>query len=109
MIKLMCSFLSEHVHEFPDDWEFGGANETDPRADLRWKSTTYTYFDARLNIVHYTQVPLCDNEAINYFHQIASWGPKINPVWVSATRPDGTVETLKVNYHKTDGLIESTA
>jgi len=100
VIELICPFGPEHVHEFPDDWRLGGASGTDPRADERFSPTTYTYFDNKLQILHFTQVPVCDDEAIDYFTSVASWGAGFNPVWVQATRPDGTVETLPVEYEK---------
>ena len=106
MIELIHSINdTEHTHEFPDDWIFGGPSGTDPRADPRWRATTYTYFDDKLTIVHFTQVPICDDEAIELFTAVANYGPRFNPVWLQATRPNGTVETLPVEYDKSEDVV----
>lgn len=101
-IILECLYDPPHEHEFPDDWDFGGADGLSPMCDPRWRTirNTYVYFDDKLRVVGFTQAFLCDEEAIDKFTQIASHGPQINPVWVQATRPDGRVETLKVRYNK---------
>lgn len=90
----------ECVHEFPDDWQFGGANGTDPRADTRWVQSTYLYYDDRLRVVHFTQVPICDNEAIDYFTKVASYGPEFNPCFLQVKRPDGHIEPVAGRYDK---------
>lgn len=99
-VILECDFEPPHEHRFPSDWRFGGASGVDPRADERWLPTTYTYLSDRLDPIHVTQVPVCDNEAIDYFSKVAGWGKGFNPVWLQAKRPDGTVEILKVQYEK---------
>lgn len=101
MIELSHTVADEEcVHEFPDDWDFGGANRTDPRADSRWQPTTYIYFDDRLRDVHITQVPICDNEAIDNFSKVAEYGPAFNPRWLHAKRPDGTTSPIPGHYDK---------
>ena len=54
-------------HIFPKDWFFGGTDGSDPRADTRWLPTTYQYFDDRLDLIHTTQTPMCDDQAIDEF------------------------------------------
>lgn len=108
MIDLIHEALGEeHAHEFPDDWTFGGPNETDPRADPRWKPTTYEYYDSKVRRIHVTQVPLCDDEALDYFTKVAGWGAGFDPVWVSAKRPDGNMEMLPWTYSKATDEIEA--
>lgn len=96
---LYCGY-DDGPHFYPGDWQWGGANEIDPRADHRWRPNTYEYYSDRLEIIHVTQTPLCDEEAIDNFTVVASYGPGFNPVHVSARRPDGTLEMLKVKYNK---------
>lgn len=102
MIELIHQVSDEEcVHEFPDDWQFGGANGTDPRGDVRWVPTSYIYYDDKLRVVHLTQVPICDDEAIDYFTQVANYGPEFNPCFLHAKRPDGSVEPIAGRYDKT--------
>ena len=105
MIVLECGFDPPHTHEFPDDWIFGGANGLDPRADPRWKPTTYEYWNERAECIHITQTPLCDDQALDEFTKVASFGPTYSPHWLSAKRPNNTVEMLPWLYDKaTDEL-----
>lgn len=90
----------EHTHEFPDDWNFGGPSGTDPRADPRWIPTTYYYYDDRLQVIHLTQVPICDDEAIDYFSTVAEYGSGFNPRWLRVKRSDGSVEPIPGEYDK---------
>jgi hypothetical protein len=91
-------------HEYPDDWEFGGKQGDDPRADARFRTSAYTYFDERLNILWITSTPRCDDEAIDYFTFVASMGKDFNPVWLQATRSDGKAEMLRVLYNKSSDI-----
>lgn len=100
MIQIECHFPPTHVHEYPDDWNLGGANATDPRADSRWRPSTYEYIDDRLDCIHTTQVPLCDDQALDEFTKVAGYGPDFNPVWLKVCRPDGTEEMLPWIYDK---------
>lgn len=100
MIVIECRFDPPHVHEFPDDWDFGGANGTDPRADSRWRPTTYEYIDDRLDCIHTTQTPLCDDQALDEFTKIANMGRDFKPVWIRVTRPGGSPELLPFVYDK---------
>lgn len=107
MIELTHEALEEeHTHILLDDWHLGGPNSTDPRADSRWAPTTYEYYDGRAQRIHVTQVPLCDDEALDYFTTVAGWGKGFNPVWVSATRPDRSVQMLPFTYNKATDEIE---
>lgn len=74
MIVLNCPYEPLHHHEFPDDWIFGGADKSDPRADTRWSPTTYVYLDNHLNPVWTTQTPLCLDQAIDEFTKHAPLG-----------------------------------
>ena len=99
-MKLKCRFEPEHYHEYPDDWQFGGANGLDPRADPRWRGTTYEYYNAQAERIELTQVPLCDDQAIDEFTRVANLGPGFDPVWLSAKRPGGALEMLPWTYDK---------
>jgi hypothetical protein len=70
-------------HRFPDDWEFGGANGQDPRADPRWQPTTYRHLAAHLDEVWLTQTPLCDDQAIDEFTKHSELGV----VYLQVRRP----------------------
>lgn len=101
MIEIECDYADPpHVHEYPDDWRFGGASDLDPRADSRYRPTVYEYYDSSAQVIHTTVVPLCDDEAIDRFTDVAAYGPAYNPVWLSAKRPDGTLEMLPWTYNK---------
>jgi hypothetical protein len=98
-----CTFDIPHCHEYPDDWEFGGPAGTDPRADPRWRGSTYTYLDATLHQIHLTQAPLCDSQALDEFTLVASWG--LQPVYLQVKRPSGEVIVLPWQYNeKTDEM-----
>lgn len=90
--------------EYPDDWIFGGADGADPRADPRFIPTTWRYSDDRLHIVHITQTPLSDDEAIDQFTFVASFS---NPVYIEVKRP-GSEEwkMLPVKYDKPTDYVE---
>lgn len=92
-------------HEFPHDWTFGGANGLHPGADPRWRPQTYEYYSDRLEIIHVTQTPMCDDQAIDEFTIVASYGPGFVPVHLSVRRPDGTIEMLKVRYDKATDTV----
>lgn len=62
-MKIRCAYNKKVEHEFPDDWEFGGANNTHPGADPRWTPLVHLYFDERLNVVHRTSMMTCDEMA----------------------------------------------
>lgn len=66
-VVLECDFDPPHQHSWPDDWEFGGARGLDPRADVRYRPTTYYYLSDHLDVIWTTQVPLCDDEALDNF------------------------------------------
>ena len=108
MIVQVCTYTDPpHEHEWPDDWQFGGANGEHPGADPRYKPTTYTYFDADATPLFVTQTPLCDDQALDEFTKVASFGPSFNPKWLGVQRPDKTTEMLPWTYDKaTDELQE---
>lgn len=96
-MKVPCEFGGPD-HEYPDDWIFDGADGSDPAADPRWRGSTYVYFDERVRPIHLTQVPRCDDEAIDMFTFVANIGPGFKPRWIQATRPNGTTQMLPVEY-----------
>lgn len=104
-MRVKCRFEPEHYHEYPDDWIFDGANGLDPRADPRYRPTTYEYYDDQAQRIELTQVPLCDDQAIDEFTRVANLGPAFNPVWVSAKRPGGKLEMLPWMYSKKEDLV----
>ena len=98
---LECKYDTEpghRPHEFPDDWVLGGPLGNDPRADPRWRGTTYSYLDDRLREVHWTQVPLCDDQALDEFTKVANFGPNFNPTYLQCKRPGGEVVVLGWKY-----------
>jgi hypothetical protein len=106
-MRIICHYTDPpHEHDYPEGWLFGGANGIDPRTDERWKPTTYEYWSDRAELLHTTQAPLCDDQALDEFTKIASMGPSFNPHWLSAKRPNNTVEMLPWLYDKaTDTLV----
>jgi hypothetical protein len=109
MIVIQCPYDPPHVHEYPDDWKFGGANGLDPRVDERYAPDTYVYFDRSLRILHLTQVPLCDDQAIDEFTKVASWSKQHDPHWLQVTRHgERNATTLPVVYNKeTDEVFDT--
>lgn len=110
MIVVPCDFEGPD-HEYPDDWQFGGADGSHPAAEPRWISTAYDYYNDRAQIIWTTSVPTCDDEAIDYFTFVADLGPRFNPIWLSATRMDAEgnrkIEMLPWLYNKiTDTATE---
>lgn len=101
-----CDFIEPHTHELPDDWKLGGASGLDMRADSRFETAVYEYYNERVQIIHTTVVPQCDMEALDYCTIVASWGPGFNPVWVSAKRADKPIEMLPWIYDKADDMVE---
>ena len=106
-IEYECGYEG-HVHIFPADWEFGGATGLDPRTDARWRSDTYTYFDEKIRRLHVTQVPLCDDHALDYFTVVAGFSAAYNPKWIQVIRADGSgAEMLPFEYNKeTDEVFD---
>lgn len=81
-------------HEWPDDWEFGGANGLDPRADSRWMPSTYQYLDKGLNQIHVSQVPLCDHAAKGLFKGAVERYKHAEACYIIVDRPDGKPEMI---------------
>jgi hypothetical protein len=73
-VKIECPYEPLHVHFYPADWQFGGANGLDPRSDPRWENTTYVYLDHNLREIWTTQTPLCLDQAIDEFTKHAEVG-----------------------------------
>jgi hypothetical protein len=88
-VLIECDFEPPHAHEYPDDWIFGGANGLHPGADPRYRATIYWYYDDKLDVIEVNSSLLCDDEAIDFFTNVAALGPDFNPVYVSAKRPVG--------------------
>jgi hypothetical protein len=103
---ITCSFDPPHEHIYPADWTFGGSDGTDPRADERYKPDTYYYFDDQLRIIHVTQVPLCDDEAVDRFTEVAAYGPNFNPVFLHVRRhEDSSSRSIPVTYDKATDTV----
>lgn len=105
-VIIECEYDIPHTHEFPDDWEFGGANGLHFGADPRWEPTVYTYYNESLEEICITSAPLCDQQAIDEFTKIAALGSGYSPVYLSAKHrgePVGTM--LPVKYSKTDDTV----
>lgn len=102
VMSVPCEYGVEHSeHIFDEDWIFGGANGIDPRADIRWMPTTYQYFDDKLKLLHTTQTPLCDDQAIDEFTVVSTFGPDWNPVWIAVKRQgEEKFQMLPVKYDK---------
>lgn len=101
-----CSYEPVHTHSFPRDWTFGGANGLDPRTDPRFMADTYIYYDDKLNLLHITSAPLCDEQAIDEFTKVASWGPTFNPRWLQVRRfGERSPITLPVEYFKDEDAV----
>lgn len=95
-----------HQHVFPEDWIFGGANGLHPGADPRWKPTTYTYRDAMLNLVHVTQTPLCDEQALYEFTKIRDCGTDYYPVYLEIQPPGELAFLAKWRYNRHTDTLE---
>jgi len=104
-----CPYEPPHVHEYPDDWQFGGPSGTDPRLDPRFIPNVYIYFDSQLKVIHITSAYICHDEAIDNFTAVAGYGPGYNPKWIQVKYPDKSTETLKVIYHPETDEVEETA
>lgn len=105
-MRLNCRFDPPHTHEFEDDWEFGGADGLDPRADPRWRPTTYEYFDGGLHPIYVTQTPLCDDQAIDEFTLVAEISWEFVPVYLSAKPYGGKSEMLGWKYDKATDTVK---
>lgn len=102
-MKLPCKFNCGS-HEYPDDWILGGANTLDPRADPRWQPTTYRYLDSSLQEVHISQTPLCDEQAIDEFTLVSSYG-NLEPVYITVKRPGEREQVLPLEYVQTTDTV----
>jgi len=98
VIEQDCRYEPPHTHSWPDDWIFGGADNQDPRADPRHRSSVYIYIDSRAREIHRTVVPLCDDQALDEFTKVANFGPDFDPAFLQAKRPDGKVDVLPWQY-----------
>ena len=100
-----CSYPPKHEHEYPDDWEFSSNGH--PGADARLQPSSYTYYDSDAQVLHVTSVPLCDDEALDKFTQVADWFPNCHPTWLAVKRPGEKLAMLPFTYDRdTDYLTE---
>lgn len=104
MIKYHCGY-DDGPHEYPDDWQFGGANEADPRADPRWRPTKYVYYSDKFEVLAFTQALCCDDEALDYFTKIAKHFPGHNPRYIEVKRPDEEKQMLPWVYNKAEDTV----
>jgi hypothetical protein len=106
MIEIICNYTDPpHVHEYPDDWIFGGADGLHPGADPRFKPSSYTYYDDKIMPCWVTSAPLCDDQALDECTWIASLGKSFTPKYISVRRPDGTEEMLLWEYDKVSDTL----
>lgn len=105
-IVIDCGYDPPHTHEFPDDWEFSGANGLDPRIDPRWvpeRRGMYDYINEDMTKCLSTHVPLCDDQALDEFTKVARRIGS-NPKYLIVTRA-GVSKMLPWVYSKaTDEL-----
>jgi len=107
-MRVLCRHEPEHFHEYPEDWEFGGANGTDPAADPRWRGCTYTYWSDRFELLELVSFMRCDDQALDYFSVIAKRFPRDNPFFIQVKRPDKSVHTLPFRYNReTDEVYDA--
>ncbi len=105
-IVIECAYEPPHEHSYPADWQFAGANGLDPRADPRYRHSTYEYFDESLHLLHTTTVPLCDDEAIDKFTAVAGYGAGFFPVYLTVRRyGEKAAATLPWRYDKTTDMV----
>lgn len=99
MIEILCNYTDPpHVHQYPDDWKFGGADGLHPGADPRWKSSTYTYFNGNFQPIYVTQVPQCEDEAIDHFTFVRNIGSSYRPVYLQVKRSGAQPEMMRWVY-----------
>lgn len=106
-IEFICPYDEDcEQHKFPGDWKIGGATGEDPRVDVRWVPDTYEYYDGEVHVIHTTSALLCDEHALDYFTKVASWGPTMNPIWVSVIR-HGTRQVIMLpwTYDKVTDML----
>jgi hypothetical protein len=107
LVRKRCKYDPPHEHQYLDGWDFGGASGEDPRNDSRWKPSTYRYYDANLKQIYLTQTPICDDQAIDEFSKVVSFGSKYNPVYISVVRPGETEPSiLPWKYDKKTDEVE---
>jgi len=106
MIVIECPFEPPHTHEYPDDWNFGGADGMDPRADPRFFPESYQYYDDRLTVLTTTSQFKCDDEAIDAFTWVANFGPDFNPKYIAKrARHTRNFEMMPWQYDKKEDLV----
>ncbi len=94
-IELICPWDDACTqHQFPADWKFGGASGDDARVDPRFKPDVYEYYDEDARIIWTSSSLMCDEHAIDYFTNVAAFGPTFNPRWVSVRRAGERAVTM---------------
>lgn len=100
-VIIECPYEPLHVHFYPEDWQFAGANSLDPRSDPRWEPTTYVYLDDNLREVWTTQVPLCLDQALDEFTRHAGLGA----TFLQYGPPRGALELASWRYDKATDTV----
>lgn len=110
-IELICPWDENCVqHTYPADWKFSGASGTDARADSRFMPDVYTYYDAEMHELYITTSLLCDEHALDYFTNVATWGRDWSPVYVTVRRHGERDERpLPWSYDKATDVLTSNA
>lgn len=84
--------------ELPLDWNFGGADGCDPRADKRYQPVSYRYSDKDLRVLWVGSSFLSDDEAIDYFTWVATF---TDPVYLEKKDPNSLEwKMVPIRYEK---------
>ncbi len=104
-IVIECEYGGE-PHRYPSDWKFGGADGKHPGADERYQPISYWYFDDQLVPVHVTSAPLCDDQAIDEFTQVADMFPNHSPKWLAKRNTEThKLDMFKLSYDRTTDTV----
>lgn len=71
-----------------------------PAVREEWRPSTYRYHDTKLAIIHVTQVPIDDESALMYFHQVVKWFSDV--MYVAKAEP-GEHNEYKMMPYQFDG------
>jgi hypothetical protein len=78
-----------------------------PGVDPDWRPATYRYHDSKLAIIHVSQVPIDDESALMYFHQVAKWFGEVS--YVAKAEPGEHNEYKMMPYRFEEGQVISLA
>jgi hypothetical protein len=73
--------------------------------DSNWKNDSYRYLDARLDPIHWTDVPSSDEEAKEYFTFVRDMGPTFHPIYLQVKRAgEVKYQLLPVEYDEKEDV-----